>query len=256
MSLLATASEWKQESNNGNSQKKKRVSSIGKQDIPISSQPRQLPPLPHLEETDSDDDNNSYTAKNTRMHVSSNAITKFEGMDDYNSKTNQRVTQMLNKMTSVGAFNDGEGLADYTPVSSTSRSSYGQPARVDGMTTMASRVSDVLPSQLPKIVQPRPFPQPDYMPNVVQPHKYSNYHQVYNTKPSFPQRNVGNERLNMLEPTNDRIMEKLNYLIHLMEEQQMEKTNNVMEEFILYSLLGVFMIYTVDSFTRAGKYSR
>jgi hypothetical protein len=36
----------------------------------------------------------------------------------------------------------------------------------------------------------------------------------------------------------------------------LEKTNNVMEEFLLYSLLGVFMIYTMDSFARAGKYVR
>jgi hypothetical protein len=54
----------------------------------------------------------------------------------------------------------------------------------------------------------------------------------------------------------DKLMEKINYMIHLLEEQQLEKTNNVMEEFILYSLLGVFMIYVIDSFARAGKYVR
>ena len=52
------------------------------------------------------------------------------------------------------------------------------------------------------------------------------------------------------------LMEKLNYMIHLLEEQQKEPTQNIMEEFILYGLLGVFMIYLVDSFARAGKYIR
>ena len=55
---------------------------------------------------------------------------------------------------------------------------------------------------------------------------------------------------------NDKLLEKINYMIHLLEEQQTEKTNNVMEEFVLYTFLGVFMIYIVDSFVRAGKYVR
>ena len=42
----------------------------------------------------------------------------------------------------------------------------------------------------------------------------------------------------------------------MLEEQQHEKTANVTEEFVLYTLLGVFVIFTVDVFTRAGKYVR
>jgi hypothetical protein len=54
----------------------------------------------------------------------------------------------------------------------------------------------------------------------------------------------------------DQLLEKLNYMIHLLEEQKDEKTGHVMEEVILYSFLGVFMIFIVDSFARAGKYTR
>jgi hypothetical protein len=54
----------------------------------------------------------------------------------------------------------------------------------------------------------------------------------------------------------DQLMEKLNYMIHLLEEQKDEKTGHVMEEVILYSFLGVFIIFIVDSFARAGKYTR
>jgi hypothetical protein len=54
----------------------------------------------------------------------------------------------------------------------------------------------------------------------------------------------------------DQIMEKLNYMIHLLEEQQDFKTGNATEEIILYSFLGIFMIFVIDSFTRAGKYVR
>jgi hypothetical protein len=50
--------------------------------------------------------------------------------------------------------------------------------------------------------------------------------------------------------------QKLNYMIHLLEEQHDEKTGHVFEELILYSFLGIFIIFVVDSFARAGKYVR
>ena len=45
-------------------------------------------------------------------------------------------------------------------------------------------------------------------------------------------------------------------MIHLLEEQQDEKTDNVTEELVLYLFLGVFVIFVVDSFARVGKYTR
>jgi len=54
----------------------------------------------------------------------------------------------------------------------------------------------------------------------------------------------------------DELLEKLNYMIHLLEEQQDEKTGHVTEEVILYSFLGIFIIFIIDSFARAGKYVR
>ena len=54
----------------------------------------------------------------------------------------------------------------------------------------------------------------------------------------------------------DGTLEKLNHIIHLLEKQQDEKTETVMEELILYLFLGFFIIYIIDSFFRAGKYSR
>jgi len=45
-------------------------------------------------------------------------------------------------------------------------------------------------------------------------------------------------------------------MIHLLEEQQDEKTNNVTEELILYLFLGVFVIFVIDSFVKVGKYRR
>jgi hypothetical protein len=55
---------------------------------------------------------------------------------------------------------------------------------------------------------------------------------------------------------NDVLLEKLNYMITLLEQQQDDRTNNVTEEVILYSFLGIFIIFIVDSFARVGKYVR
>ena len=55
---------------------------------------------------------------------------------------------------------------------------------------------------------------------------------------------------------NDLLLEKLNYMITLLEQQQDDRTNNVTEEVILYSFLGIFIIFIVDSFARVGKYVR
>jgi hypothetical protein len=55
---------------------------------------------------------------------------------------------------------------------------------------------------------------------------------------------------------NQILIDKLNYMINLLEEKKDERTNNVTEEVILYSFLGVFVIFVIDSFVRVGKYVR
>ena len=54
----------------------------------------------------------------------------------------------------------------------------------------------------------------------------------------------------------DLMLQKLDQIISLLENQQDEKTGHVTEELILYCFLGVFIIFIVDSFARAGKYVR
>jgi len=56
--------------------------------------------------------------------------------------------------------------------------------------------------------------------------------------------------------TNQVLIDKLNYMINLLEEQQDQRTGNITEEVVLYSFLGVFIIFVVDSFARVGKYVR
>ena len=56
--------------------------------------------------------------------------------------------------------------------------------------------------------------------------------------------------------SNNELLKKLDNILHLLEEQQEEKTNLITEELILYVFLGVFVIYVLDSFVKVGKYTR
>ena len=55
---------------------------------------------------------------------------------------------------------------------------------------------------------------------------------------------------------NNKLLSKLDYIIHLLEEQHNEKTNYITEELILYLFLGIFILFVLDSFARASKYVR
>ena len=71
----------------------------------------------------------------------------------------------------------------------------------------------------------------------------------------YPPYNTTASKIASSEPKEE-LLEKMNHIIHMLEEQQDEKTGNVTVELILYCFLGVFVIFVVDSFARAGKYVR
>ena len=81
-----------------------------------------------------------------------------------------------------------------------------------------------------------------------------------NLVPNLPTMNKTNTdnrtNINTNFDTNNVLIDKLNYMINLLEEQQDERTNNVTEEVILYSFLGVFIIFVVDGFARVTRYTR
>jgi len=80
----------------------------------------------------------------------------------------------------------------------------------------------------------------------------NNYVKQFSSPASF----ISKEKKNENVIKNEELLEKLNYMIHLLEEQQDSKTGVVGEEIILYSFLGIFIIFVIDSFARAAKYVR
>jgi len=84
-----------------------------------------------------------------------------------------------------------------------------------------------------------------------------NYDKLYKTTPhNLPYYPSQTPPVQQMSGENGVLLEKLNYMIHLLEEQQDERTGNVTEEVILYCFLGIFIIFVIDSFVRVGKYVR
>jgi hypothetical protein len=187
-----------------------------------------------------------------------------------NHERSERVNAMLNQMNHVNADNVGNRLADFVPLgppavqqkkplyAASPGANPVQPTMsndlypvVAGQRSAASGGAPGAPSRPVQPVGRVTVPDDSNSGN------FSNYRYAYN-----PPKPIANTpapyyaKMGIGKGGDDKLMEKINYMIHLLEEQQLEKTNNVMEEFLLYTFLGVFMIYIVDGFSRAGKYIR
>lgn len=68
--------------------------------------------------------------------------------------------------------------------------------------------------------------------------------------------NTLSKNLDVHNYDNNKLLSKLDYIVHLLEEQHNEKTNYITEELILYLFLGIFILFVLDSFARASKYVR
>jgi len=157
-----------------------------------------------------------------------------------------RVTELLNKITSSDTAAENKKLGNFQPL---------EPPSLN-----VKKDNPELISMLP------PFnnkPTNDaagtakYAANGGAGDKYGNYMKSYDGAqlPYYSKMGIGAANMVGLS-RDDKLMEKINYMIHLLEEQQHEKTSNITEEFVLYSFLGVFIIFIVDSFARSGKYTR
>ena len=221
MSLLSTASPW---TSNDDSNKKR-----------IPTMRKTVKIRPYAQDTISEE---------TDEHQES-----FETLQNDNEVRNDRVNNILSEMTNVSPDNDGQSLVDFKPPPMPEIN-----LKKDLQIESQSRVADE-PIDRPNNSLQIPVPM---IPKISNPYSsnsqhLSNYQTVYEQgMPNYRTNQVSN----MSNESPSKLMEKINYMIHLLEGQENEKTANVTEEFILYTFLGVFMIYVVDSFSRGGRYVR
>ena len=251
MSLLISASPWTNDDTNSNS--KKRVSTMKKTIRPPSA----------TVSSDVSEQNKNYDFFNNNSYENYQNLepSTVEQSQTINENRNNKINDLLNKMKTVEADNDGSGLVNFNPPP--------KPMIMNKKTDVYAKnaVNELSPDELLPKNQMQITPNADFKQNMLIKGGnyiasdsgkgiYSNYNQTYDlatitNKPYYAAMGISKNA-----DVDNKLLEKINYMIHLLEEQQNEKTNNVAEEFMLYTFLGVFMIFVVDSFARSGKYVR
>ena len=200
----------------------------------------------------------------TSEHFQDQYTTDFGNVDTENKNRESRVNDILNKITSVNVENEGDKLASFKPISNPDYN-VKKDTFVDSMQKVYESNEIPFPQNelynAPPKVEKTSQGYPSYQND---PRSgYSNYSTTYtNENILYPySAKGGREGMmgNASQPNDsnlNRILEKINYVVHMLEEQHNEKTANITEEFILYTFLGVFVIFIVDSFARVGKYVR
>jgi len=204
---------------------------------------------------DEDDDDQTLSAR---------TVAKPNTIDDVLSKqtdTNTRINSILNKITS---FSNDDRLGDFNPMpypTTINRKNADQIMPAESAIENTDN-NPLLPNTgFPKferggVPSNGLYARPS---DGSEGGSYTNYREAYGREglasiggsgkePYYSKMGIGK--------TGDKVMDRLNYMTQMLESMQMEKTNHVTEEFILYTLLGVFMIYIVDGFSRGGKYVR
>jgi len=198
-------------------------------------------------------DNNELQEYSVTQDKNEYVLNSIEDVNQISEDRNSRVNDIINKMSAVSSDNDGAKLADFNP-----------PPKPNIQLKKDLQTGWVKPDeQIPNLENPLQMPAPSFSNPSVNPYIVNNanviglgnYQQVYDPanveyKPYYAKMGLGNGT-----PDN-KLMEKINYMIHLLENQENEKTANITEEFILYTFLGVFIIFVLDSFSRSGKYVR
>jgi hypothetical protein len=219
MSLLNTASPW-----NTDGGTRKRIASIGKRRTQKATTLVDEEPAEEAEDSD----------------ISGN----FEDTMNINAERESTVTKLLNKIT-ASSTNAGNGLEDFKPLSE----NLANRSRTEGFESPMLKKAAAPNASMP-------------VPSDFKTDSMSSYNKSYESggilgKPYYTSMGIAKSGGSSGGSSDDgALFQKLNYMTHILEDIQMEKTSNVTEELILYSFLGVFVIFIVDSFTRAGKYYR
>lgn len=243
--------------------------------------------LQYSEINDTSAINSNISELEKKKHVRHN-ITVKKRHDDGGSNNNtdnvQNMLKLINNSNGYENDDDSNGLVDFNPPPRAEVSTKSGP-NVAPNTNAAQNVAhnanltidyekpiNVIQQQLQQpqpvvndnatAVKPRQYPAPldsyegfNALPKTYASDYYKQYVPFFNQGVAVTGSGIDSgQQMNNINK--NQLLEKLNYMIHLLEEQKDEKTGHVMEEVILYSFLGVFIIFIVDSFARVGKYTR
>ncbi len=244
MSLLATASPW----DSGDSfapSNKKRISTM--------ALPRKT--LKNHRESGAATEQESFEELNP-AHLGGRIAGQPLSMEETKLKQNSnslKINGLLNKIT--GFESESGRLADFKPPPPPTLTKTPITHPTQKMTPENPLIPALPPSREPASPL-KQFYQPFAKSHNNHNSEFSNYVDAHSNRISYsPSLSSSNkDDLPYYAKTKD---DRINYIVHMLEEMQKEKTNHITEEFVLYTMLGVFIIYVVDGFARIGtKYVR
>ena len=205
----------------------------------------------------SHDDDNDNDDKNTYYGSSKLVPTSMEDMQNISNERSERVNDLLNQMSTVGADDETE-MGNFQPIEPPTIQSKRDMQSVEYSKDYNPAISTYLEASTAHKYK-KQNNDSHYGANDNGNEKLSNYTKSYEqsvNKPYYANMGITTNNSQHSTGNNDKLTERINYMIHLLEAQQHEKTDNITEEFILYTFLGVFVIFVVDSFARTGTYKR
>lgn len=182
-----------------------------------------------------DTDNNEQFSNNP---IDSKRHDKIRGKTIKRQSPPNKIDNMRKQLMLQGIDSDNSNLADFNPP--------------DKPTSAGSeRIKDNQPNN---VVQPS---RNEGKPSNDEAVSIESFQSIQEDSPNeyYTQPNQYYAPQNILQEK-DVVVNKLDYMIYLLEEQRELKTSSATEEVILYSFLGIFIIFVLDSFARAGKYTR
>lgn len=229
MSLINSASPWTSDINPS-----KRISTLQKT----------MKLKPYIGGDEAGDVGKSQPANFTSDNTSIKIPTTEDALK-YNQTRKNRVYDLIDRMTSAASASDedGSGPAKFTPPPLGENTSI----RRQGGEETGAKVAD----------EPIPLHTNELMPNPPALRPLLPVNRAYTSiqTPYYASMGIKNDA-NDANSTNGKIMDRLNHIVRLIENMEHEKTEHIMEEVVLYGLLGVFTIYVLDAFARSGKYTR
>lgn len=158
---------------------------------------------------------------------------------------NNKVNALLDKMTATTDANDGQHLSNFSP-----------PKNPELSQKKGYTIDDELTRNIPQPIVRKDMGQSNYGSNNLGVAKLANYQTSYEVpnSPYYSKMGIGGGQGS--SQGQDKVMEKINYLIHMLESERDEKNDTVVHDFILFSFVGIFVIFICDSFSRGGKYTR
>ena len=178
----------------------------------------------------------------------------FEDMQNLSTERTSRVNDLLNEISTT-TIDESNQLADFEPLGPPDIQSKRDIDNSENSHEYNPSISTYLDATINQ--KHKNKNDINYGANDSSHQKLSNYSNSYDPPKAQPYyAKMGLSAKNDTGDGNNKLMERVNYMIHLLEAQQHEKTDNITEEFILYTFLGVFVIFVVDSFAKTGKYTR